>query len=219
MSAVSIATILLAAGEASRYGSPKQLLQIEGVPMVRRAALAAIEAGTRVVAVTGAHRAQVEACLRGLDLTCSFNASWREGMGGSIAHGIGHVLREMPMVSACIVMPADQPGITASDLRRFVAAANAAPRRIIAARYGVITGAPCLFPREYFEELAALCGDRGARVVIKRHADCVDELSVPHAALDIDTANDYLRFVRKTAAGSSNEMPKRERSARHTSES
>jgi molybdenum cofactor cytidylyltransferase len=216
MSAASIATILLAAGEASRYGSAKQLLQIEGEPMVRRAALAAVEAGTRAVVVTGAHRAEVETCLDGVDVVCSFNASWREGMGGSIAHGIGHVRRAMPVASACIVMLADQPGITAADLRRFVATANAAPRRIIAARYGGTTGAPCLFPRDYFGELAALTGDLGARMVIRRHANRVDELSVPHAALDIDTVEDYARYAQTPAAVAPNGMPSREGQAGHT---
>lgn len=211
MSTVSIATIVLAAGEASRYGLPKQLLQLEGVPMVRRAALAAIEAGTRVVVATGAHRTEVEACLDGLDLVCNFNASWREGMGRSIAHGIGHVLREVPRASACIVMLADQPHITARDLRRFVAAANAGSHRIIAARYAGITGAPCLFPRKYFKELAALSGDRGARMLIRHHADCVDELPVPHAALDIDTAEDYARYAQMPAPVAPHGMPNRER--------
>ncbi|HJP99088.1 MAG TPA: NTP transferase domain-containing protein, partial [Rhodanobacteraceae bacterium] len=136
MSAATVAAIVLAAGDASRYGAPKQLLPIEGVPMVRRVALAALGAATRVVVVTGARRAQVEAAVRGLDVACTFNASWREGMGGSIAHGIGHVRRSMPVASASIVMLADQPQITAADLARIVAAAEAAPKHIIAARYG-----------------------------------------------------------------------------------
>lgn len=218
MSAATIATIVLAAGEASRYGAPKQLLPIEGVPMVRRAALVALDADTHVVVVTGAHRAQVEACLAGLDAICTFNPSWREGISGSIAHGIRHARQTISTASACIVMLADQPGITAEDLCRFVAAADAAPQRIVAARYGGVTGAPCLFPRRYFEELAALSGDRGARVVIRRHADCVDDLSVPHAALDIDTADEYRRYVRAPAAGSPNGMPNCERSAGHAKE-
>lgn len=216
MSAATIATILLAAGAASRYGSPKQLLGIEGVPMVRRAALAAIAAGTRVVVVTGAHRIQVEACLHGLELACVFNASWRGGIGGSIAKGIGVVRRAMPTASACIVMLADQPEVTALDLRRFVRAANAAPRRIVSASYAGISGPPCLFPREYFEELAALTGDRGARMLTRRHADCVDELPIPHAALDIDTVADYSRYARTPAAASPNGVPQRERIAGNT---
>ncbi len=196
MSAASIAAIVLAAGEARRYGSPKQTLEIDGVPMVRRAALAARGAGMQVIVVTGAHRAQVEACLRGIDVGCSFNASWREGMGGSIAHGIGSVLRTMPEASACIVLLADQPGVTAADLGRFAAAARGAPQRVIAARYGGIIGAPCLFPRSCFAELAALAGDHGARAVICRHPESVDTLPLPQAGLDIDTIEDYARCIR-----------------------
>jgi CTP:molybdopterin cytidylyltransferase MocA len=196
MNAADIVAIVLAAGEARRYGAPKQTLAIEGVPMVRRAALAARGAGMRVIVVTGAHRAEVEACLQGIDVACRFNASWRKGMGGSIAHGIGAVVRTMPEATACIVMLADQPGVTAADLGRFAAAARAAPRRIIAARYSGIIGAPCLFPRPCFAELAALSGDRGARAVICRHPESVDALTLPGAALDIDTIEDYTRCIR-----------------------
>jgi len=196
MNAQDIVAIVLAAGEARRYGAPKQTLAIEGVPMVRRAALAARGAGMRVIVVTGAHRAEVEACLQGIDVACRFNASWRKGMGGSIAHGIGAVLGTMPEATACIVMLADQPGVTAADLGRFAAAARAAPRRIIAARYSGIIGAPCLFPRPCFAELAALSGDRGARAVIRRHPESVDALTLPGAALDIDTIEDYTRCIR-----------------------
>ena len=197
MNAVGIAAIVLAAGEASRYGAPKQTLDIDGVPMVRRAALAALGAGMQVIVVTGAHRARVEACLQGIGVGCSFNASWREGMGGSIAHGVGSVLRTVPEAPACIVMLADQPGVTAADLGRFAAAARRAPQRIIAARYGGIIGAPCLFPRRCFEELAALSGDRGARAVIRRHAESADALPLPGAALDIDTMEDYAHCLKR----------------------
>ena len=195
MNAASIAAIVLAAGEGRRYGAPKQTLVIDGVPMVRRAALAALDAGTRVTVVTGAHREKVEARLQGIAVACSFNASWREGMGGSIAHGIGFVLRTMPEASACIVLLADQPGVTPADLGRFIAAACRAPDRIIAAGYAGIIGAPCLFPRRCFGELAALAGDRGARALLRRHPENVDVLPLPGAALDIDTIEDHARCV------------------------
>jgi len=55
-----IGAVLLAAGEASRFGTAKQLLVIDGEPMARRMALAALAAGlSPVIVVTGAHHDHV----------------------------------------------------------------------------------------------------------------------------------------------------------------
>lgn len=48
------AAVLLAAGSASRYGSPKQLAEIDGVPLVRRAAQAILECGAELSRLSGA---------------------------------------------------------------------------------------------------------------------------------------------------------------------
>src|SRR5512138_244962 len=58
---------VLAAGGSARLGRPKQLLVLDGEPLVRRAARAALEAGfAPVVVVVGAHEAEVRAALSGL---------------------------------------------------------------------------------------------------------------------------------------------------------
>ena len=54
--------LLLAAGEGRRYGGIKQLADIQGEPMVRRAARAALGHGVPVVVVLGAHAEQVGPC-------------------------------------------------------------------------------------------------------------------------------------------------------------
>ena len=59
--------ILLAAGESSRMGEPKQLLRVEGQPMVRHAAGAALASTCRpVIVVAGAHETLVRRALADL---------------------------------------------------------------------------------------------------------------------------------------------------------
>jgi hypothetical protein len=60
--------LLLAAGESLRFGDIKQLVEIQGEPMVRRAARSALEQDVPVVVVTGAYAEQVEAVLDDLPL-------------------------------------------------------------------------------------------------------------------------------------------------------
>jgi molybdenum cofactor cytidylyltransferase len=76
------------------------------------------------------------------------------------------------------------------------------PRQIIASRYGSVTGVPAIFPRWCFSDLAALRGDQGARVLIRRYADHVVRLAHPEAAVDIDYPEDLLEIAASETHGS-----------------
>lgn len=189
---MNIGIVVLAAGEAKRFGSAKLIVPIDGVPLVRRAALAALTACEQVVVVTGAHREPVEACVADLAVACVFNAQWAAGMGGSIACGIARLLRT---TDAAIILLADQALIGVPQLRQLIDAHTAAPERVITAQFSAVLGPPCLFPRTFFAELAALRGDHGARSLLQRHARLVDAVPMPAAAFDIDTPRDLAPFT------------------------
>ena len=186
---MSIGIIVLAAGEAKRFGSAKLVMPIDGVPLVRRAVLAALGTGAQVVVVTGAHRAAVDACITDLAAARVFNANWADGMGGSIACGIA-ALRSC---DATVIALADQALVGSGEFAALIAAHEHAPERIIAAQFDGVLGPPCLFPRRHFAELAALRGETGARILLRRHAADVEPLALPAAATDIDTPADYAR--------------------------
>ena len=188
---MSVGIVVLAAGEAKRFGSAKLIVPIDGVPLVRRAALAALGVAARVVVVTGAHRESVESCIVDLAVARVFNANWEDGMGGSIACGIG----ALDHCDAAIIALADQALIGAEEFAALIDAHRLAPGRIIAAKFDDVLGPPCLFPRRYCAELAALHGDCGARALLRRHAQHVMPLSMPAASLDIDTPQDLSAFT------------------------
>ena len=181
--------VLLAAGSA------KQQLPIEGEPMVRRAALAALATGAEVIVVTGAHADAVEAALGGLALTLLHNQDWEHGMGSSLACAFRHLVKSRSTSVASLICLADQPRIGAGELRQLIEAHRRSPQRIIAADHGATLGPPCLFPQRYYDELAALSGPQGARKLLQHHADNVETLRLPQAAIDIDTPDDYQRFL------------------------
>ncbi|MFC4761933.1 nucleotidyltransferase family protein [Dyella koreensis] len=187
-----IGAVVLAAGQASRFGSAKQTLPIKGVPMVRRVAMTALEAAlSPVVVVTGAYNEEVAHSLDGLAVHLADNPDWSSGMGTSLAFGVAVATAREASLHAVLVMLADQPAITAADLRGMLDAHASAPERILAARYEGHLGPPCIFPRAIFEELTTLGGPHGARSLLERHAALVDAYDLPMAAFDIDTPADY----------------------------
>ena len=84
-----IAGIILAAGEASRFGAPKQLLDYHGEPFVSRVARTALAAGlSPVVVVTGANAVPIEAALAGPNVHIARNDDWQSGQSSSIRLGL-----------------------------------------------------------------------------------------------------------------------------------
>lgn len=191
---MKLAAVVLAAGASSRYGAPKQLLRIAGESLVRRAARAALDAGCEVAVITGAHAPLVTAELKDLPLRLLHNADWEQGMGGSIACGFNDLLRRADAAPAALLCLADQPLVGVGELQRLMEQYRAAPNRIIISDYGDARGPPCLFPAEFYAELAALKGPAGARAVLAAHPSRVATAAVPQAAADIDTPEDWLHL-------------------------
>lgn len=191
-----IGIVLLAAGEASRFGSAKQATLIDGVPLIHRVAREAVQTGAAVTVVLGAHRDAIEPLLDGLDVSLAFNPQWQEGLGSSIALGVYQLTQQHPRLSAVMLCLADQALIDAYDLQLLIDAHRLDPESIIAASFADVLGPPCLFPRGDVDALLELSGPQGARVLLQRHAERVRALPMPHAAIDIDTPDDLARLLR-----------------------
>lgn len=199
MPAQPLAAVLLAAGSASRFGSPKQLAEIGGVPLVRRAAEAILECRAELIVVTGANAELVSGVLRGLPVRLAHNPFWDLGMGESIARGFRELSRQLAPPVASLLCLVDQPMVGAPQLRRLIDRHLAEPRRIVVSDHGETVGPPCLFPAEFYAELAQLSGAKGARRVLEAHRDAVVTVSLPEAALDIDLPEDHARALQALA--------------------
>jgi CTP:molybdopterin cytidylyltransferase MocA len=189
---VPTAAVILAAGEARRYGSPKQLLSIDGVPMVRRIAGNVLAAGlSPVMVVVGSRAERVVDCLDQMAVHTVENAQWASGMGSSIASGVKALMMQAAPLQSVMVMLADQPAIRVVDLERMLARHAQSPDRILACQHEGRFSPPCIFPWSHAGELAALDGAKGAHVLLERHAALVDGFHLPAAFFDIDTPEDY----------------------------
>jgi molybdenum cofactor cytidylyltransferase len=184
--------IVLAAGASRRFGSPKQLVQFERRPLIQRVIAGATElTGAAVSVVLGAYAAEIAATLPPGSASIIINRDWQEGIASSIRAAVAR------LPGACdgvLLLLADQPLVGSHSLNRLAAAWRRQPRSIIASRYGAITGVPAIFPRWCFSDLASLCGDQGARILLRRYADHVVRLANPEAEVDIDYPEDLLNL-------------------------
>lgn len=188
--------IVLAAGKGERFGATKQIAEVDGEPMVRRACEVAREVcGDNCLLVTG-HDA--EAVLRATGDSVGFvvvNDGHADGIGSSIALAVRSLA---DLAAGVLVMLADQPRITAAHLRELLGRWDCSDHEIVATAFADTQGPPVLFPRGAFPELMALSGDRGARSLLHDAAYEVKTLAFADAAIDIDTP-EQLDELRTTA--------------------
>ena len=182
--------IVLAAGASTRFGGIKQLVRIDGRPLLHTTVSRAVEvAGAATIVVLGANAAELAPLLTHTPATIVVNRDWREGIGSSIRAGIA---RLPAACTGAMLMLADQAAVTAQDLQRLVGTWRRQPEYIAAALYAGATGVPAVFPRASFRQLAELRGDIGARMLLQRNPDRVVRVPMDSAALDIDTPEDLL---------------------------
>lgn len=181
----SLHVVVLAAGASTRLGEPKQLVRLDGRPLLHTVVSRAVAlAGHAVTVVVGAHAQQLTQLLRHSPASVIVNRQWREGLGSSIRAGVAAL---PPACDAVLLLLADQVAVSADDLKRLASAWKGQDGVIAASLYSGTVGVPAIFPRWCFSELMALHGDRGAQAVLHRHVDRLVRVRMPEAAIDIDT--------------------------------
>ena len=189
----SLHAVVLAAGASTRFGSPKQLVRVAGRPLLHTAVTRAAEVvGNALTVILGAGAAQLAPLLKHSPGAVVVNQDWREGIASSIRVAVAR----LPATCAGVMLVlADQAAVSADDLKRLAGTWRKQPQYIAAALYAGVCGAPAIFPRSTFRELAELRGDAGARQLLRRNADRIVRVPMPSAALDIDTPEDLLAIA------------------------
>lgn len=189
MSAATL--LLLAAGRSTRMrGADKMLEPVPGPfgdqPLLHAMARRCLRAGaTRVV--LGPDQASRRTLLDGLDVEV-LEAPAGAGMAASIVTG------SEGLDGPVLVVLADMPDVTASDLHLILSLSAQAPGAILrAAGEDGTPGHPVLFPADLVPELRDLSGDTGARDVLQRHKNRVHlvPLADTRALTDLDTPEDW----------------------------
>jgi len=177
------AAIILAAGNSTRLGRPKQSVMLQGETLLERAARSAHEAGLSPVIVVLKPELDFGYATQQLGCVIVLNDKAAEGLASSIRLGINTA--QLLKAEGAIILTCDQPTLTAEHL----CALAAQPTIIAGSGYAGKIGIPAYFPASAFEALLQLHGDTGARDLL-RNARVVPNESL---ALDIDTEADLAR--------------------------
>ncbi|MDQ6808275.1 MAG: nucleotidyltransferase family protein [Verrucomicrobiota bacterium] len=195
-----IGAVILAAGEARRFGEAKQLVRFRGSTLLRRAVDAAVDSGCApVVVVVGAVRNEIIDEVRGRAVQIAHNREWEAGIGTSISCGLHHSLGQTQL-DGVVLLASDQPFVAADLIARLIAAADTVGKTISASRYAGTLGIPALFLANHFPALLTLSGELGAKGLIHSNQGAVAEIAFEKGAIDIDTRADFELLSRMPAA-------------------
>lgn len=194
-----LAGIVLAAGGSRRLGRPKQLVVYRGEMLVQRAVAVALPfCGAGITVVTGESASETRNALRGTPANIVFNPGWKDGLSTSLRAAMAAI--PYPGIDGVLICLCDQPLVTGEDLASLINVWQTAPDRPAAASYSGTLGVPAVFPPAYFAALMELSGDTGARSVLQA-AEHVSVVSMPGAALDVDTEADLEELLRQASNG------------------
>lgn len=182
-----VAAIILAAGQGTRFGAePKLLASLDGKPLVRHVAEAALASrAAPVLAVLGHRRPEVAQALAGLAVRLVDNPAYGQGLATSLKAGFAQI----GPAQGAIVLLGDMPLITAGLIDHLVEAwrSHHRPAALVPTCQGR-RGNPVLLSRTLSSEIEGLSGDTGAGPLLRGRADVVElALEDPAIAQDVDT--------------------------------
>jgi molybdenum cofactor cytidylyltransferase len=200
-SRININAILLAAGSGSRMGHrPKSLLELDGVPLIRRQLLALSEAGVdEVVVILGHYANRIEDAIKGLPVRLVRNPDPDAGQVSSLRLGLQSVSARL---DAVLVALADQPLINSQDIKDLICAYKNRPlnTHVVQPLVNGQPGNPVMFSKEVRKQILLGDDNMGCRQWQLAHADQVHPWtsSNAHYCTDVDTHEDIAELTMRT---------------------
>lgn len=192
---MSVAIIILAAGNSSRMGTPKQLLSLGDHTLLGTVIDNAQQSqADEVFCVLGANAKEVSLSITTYGVEILVNSSFHDGLSSSIIAGINHIKdRDF---DAVLIMLGDQPLIDSYYLNSIVNTFKNRSDKIIATNYNGTLGVPVVIPKSYYSLLLQLKGDKGAKEFLNSRHEQVISLN-NDSLFDIDTQEDYKALIKK----------------------
>lgn len=198
---MSSAGVILAAGSSSRMGpnNPKQLLLVEGRPLLERVVAQANRSLLDdVLVVLGSQAERIRSEVHLDRARVVVNPDYALGMSSSLKAGL-HALE--PGVERVVVILGDQPAVDAALLDQLLELQASSGLPAAALSFDGLLHPPVVMERPLWGDLESLEGDVGCRRLIRARPELVAVLPVRDAGghpVDIDTPEDYVRLLSVT---------------------
>lgn len=178
---MSITCVILAAGQSARFGKVKALAEFQEKTLIDHALTAAkLSECCDVHVVLGAHKRVIENNINSDHYNLIYNPDHNSGMASSIKLAVT-TLKEH---DALLFITVDQPLVQAKHLNQLISMHKKFGNRMVAAKYSGSVGIPAIFPRNYYNALMRLEGDKGAKKLLT--TTTILKVELPQAQFDID---------------------------------
>lgn len=183
--------IILAAGESSRLGQPKQLVKFKGKPLLQHS----IDLGmsldfTTKILVLGAKSKEIKKRINCRDFKAVVNENWQEGVGSSIGKGVSAAIKSENKLDHILILLSDQPFVTKEKIQELIKAHSASKNQATFSEYSGTVGVPAIFSNHLFPALERLKGDQGAKKLISSLNLKFGTVAFINGNFDVDTAAD-----------------------------
>lgn len=194
---MNIGIIILAAGNSSRLGYSKQLVELNGENLLNKVISTAIKTNIKDIAVVlGANYQSHFEAIKHSNISIIENKDWAKGIGNSIKLGFFHLLStsQFPLDRVLILL-CDQVLLNTEYLQTIIKTSRQFPKSIIASKYIDTIGVPALFPKSHFADLLNLADHEGAKKILQQHEKKCITLEFKDGAIDLDTHDDYIKIL------------------------
>jgi molybdenum cofactor cytidylyltransferase len=189
---MNIAILILAAGESKRMQGIKQLLPWKNTTLLGNAIEQAVESkGNAIYVVLGANSNKISPTIEHYKVSIIENKNWKNGIGKSIACGVNFLRENQLKYDAILIMLADQPLISSSYYNLLIDEYSQNEAKIIASDTNNKPSVPAIFDSAYFDNLAQLNEDKGAKEILIAAQEEVYILRSNASLTDIDTSSSY----------------------------
>lgn len=186
-----IGVIVLAAGDSSRLGHPKQLVNFKHRTLLQHIIEVAnsFEFDSKVL-VLGAKADEIYAKTDAQRFEVVINENWQEGMSTSIKKGIFASLKAKEELEQILILLSDQPFVSKKSIEQLIKAQLNENVKATFSEYAGITGVPAIFSKATFSDLEKLKGDQGAKKLIQKRNFKYQTIKFEKGNFDVDTEED-----------------------------
>jgi len=194
----NLAIVVLAAGQSSRLGQPKQLVEIENKTLIERQCLLALSISSDVFCVLGFEAESIKKRIQHLPISTVINSKWQQGMASSISAGVSELPEHIKHVMVLLVDQWQLDHTTLSEITEQTMLKVDVIHTCTSEKVNLDDkqriGPPTVFPQAYFPELIAMDDNKGAKALVMKYFKYVNVMPFPQAFIDLDEPKDLIRL-------------------------